>query len=201
MLTQILRMAPSAQPRTSRQSAPAPISGSRHIEFRQSARAGDLCLDHLLRSRRRPAEGSERERACIRRQPAIGASGPKTPVRGMAPSSYPRISGQVALAPIAGSCATEFRQIISVEAVAPGPNDGNNAREWRTASARERSRTGGRPAIGAFHPYEVMRQSTRVTENGKKTRVKGIHRDRSIQCGCLGCPCESGHRQRVFLRG
>ena len=26
----------------------------------------------------------------------------------------------------------------------------------------------------------VMRQSTRVTENGKKTRVKGIHRDRSI---------------------
>ena len=40
-----------------------------------------------------------------------------------------------------------------------------------------------------------------MTENGKKTRIKGIHRDRRIQCGCLGCPRESGYRQRVFLRG
>jgi hypothetical protein len=46
-----------------------------------------------------------------------------------------------------------------------------------------------------------MRQSTRVTENGKKTRVERIHRDRSIPCGCLGCPCESGHRQRGEFHG
>jgi cytidine deaminase len=46
-------------------------------------------------------------------------------------------------------------QITWVEAVASGPNDGNNAREWRAVSVRERAQMGGRTAIGAFHPYEV----------------------------------------------
>jgi hypothetical protein len=33
---------------------------------------------------------------------------------------------------------------------------------------------------GAADAQPVMRQARRMTENGKKTRVKGIHRDRSI---------------------
>ncbi len=107
------------------------------------------------RSRRRLAEGPDRERTCIRRLTDNWRQPPKTPIRGMAPSRYPRISRQMALAPIAGSCATECRQVIQVEAVAPGPNGGNNAREWRAVSEGEQARTGRRPAIGAFHPYEV----------------------------------------------
>jgi len=63
----------------------------------------------------------------------------------------------MALAPIARASATQCRQITWVEAVAPGPNDGNNAREWWTASEDDRARPGGRPAIGAFQPYEVGR--------------------------------------------
>jgi hypothetical protein len=53
----------------------------------------------------------------------------------------------MALAPIAGSLATEVRQIILVEAVAPGPHDVNNVREWRFVSEGESAQTGGRPGI------------------------------------------------------
>ena len=52
----------------------------------------------------------------------------------MAPSAKPRISRQLALPPSAGSCAVESMQITCVEGVASGPNDGNNAREWRAVS-------------------------------------------------------------------
>lgn len=44
-------------------------------------------------------------------------------------------------------------------------------------------------------------RSARETENGKKTRIKGIHRDRSIERRRLGGSGESGHRQEVLLRG
>jgi TIR domain len=40
------------------------------------------------------------------------------------------------------------------------PNGGDNTREWRIASEGEWARTGGRPAIGAFQPYEVTCQCT-----------------------------------------
>ena len=94
------------------------------------------------RSRRRLAEGSDRERACIRRLTGNWRQPPKTPIWGMAPSSYLRIPGHMALAPIAGSCATECGQIIRVEVVAPGSNDSNNAREWRAVSEGRQARTG-----------------------------------------------------------
>src|SRR5713101_396801 len=80
----------------------------------------------------------------------------------MAPSAQPRIFWQLALVPLTGPGATESMRITWVEAVASGPNDGNNAREWRAVSVRERAQFGGGTAIGAFHPYEVrlLYQST-----------------------------------------
>lgn len=129
--------------------------GSGRVEFRQSARAEGLGWITWRRSRRRPAGGSERDRACIQRPTGNWRQPPKTPIRGMAPSSYPRISWRTALASIPKSCPTELRQVVAIEAVAPGPNDGNNAREWRPTSEGERARTGLRPAIGAVHPYNV----------------------------------------------
>ena len=65
-----------------------------------------------------------------------------TLILGMAPSAYPRISGQLAPAPIRGSGADEFMRIALAEGLARGPNGGNNAREWCVGSKRERRRTG-----------------------------------------------------------
>ena len=53
------------------------------------------------------------------------------------------ITGHMALAPIAGSCAIECGQIIRVEVVAPGSKHRNNAREWRAVSEGRQARTGG----------------------------------------------------------
>ena len=65
-----------------------------------------------------------------------------TPILGMAPSAYPRISGRLAPAPIPGSGRVEFRRIALAEGLAAGPNGGNNARERWVVPKRERSRTG-----------------------------------------------------------
>ena len=68
----------------------------------------------------------------------------------------------MALAPIPKSCPAELRQVVAVEAVAPGLIDSNNAREWRPASEGARARTGGRPAIGAVHLYKVSQTETMI---------------------------------------
>ena len=49
---------------------------------------------------------------------------------------------QVALAPVLGSCAVEFRQIVRAEAVAAGLHDGHNGRERWCVPGHERARTG-----------------------------------------------------------
>lgn len=56
------------------------------------------------------------------------------------------------LAPIAGPCPTEFRQILQVELVAREPIERDNARQWLDVSERKRTAPGSRLAIGAFHP-------------------------------------------------
>ena len=80
---------------------------------------------------------------------------PITPIRGLAPSTHLRIPGQMARAPIPGFHAVELSQITLAKAVAPGPNDSNNAREWWRFRTRAGSEPSGRPAIGAFHRYQV----------------------------------------------
>ena len=61
----------------------------------------------------------------------------------------------MALAPIPGFCGVELSQAILAKAVAPGPNDSNNAREWGRFRTRNGGEPSGRPAIGAFHLYQA----------------------------------------------
>ena len=95
----------------------------------------------------------ERRRAGLRT--CNGRRPPITAILGMALSTYRRTSQQMAPTPIPGSCAVKFRQIVRVRRVAPAPIGGNNARERRVVPNSSGRRLGGRPAIGAFHPYEV----------------------------------------------
>jgi hypothetical protein len=74
---------------------------------------------------------------------------------GMAPTTHLRISGQMALAPIPWSGPAPFRETVWIEAVAPGTNDGNNARAWLAAPSRNKHARRGRRAIGAYHPDDV----------------------------------------------
>src|SRR5260370_33577208 len=95
----------------------------------------------------------------------------------LAPSAQPRIFWQLALVPLTGTGATESMQITWVEAVASGPNDGNNAREWRAVSVRERAQLGGRTVIGAFHPYEVSQTSSMKIQNEKRDSISELRFD------------------------
>jgi hypothetical protein len=61
----------------------------------------------------------------------------------------------MALAPIPGRGALESGQVVRVEAVAPGPNDGDNAGERWVVPNSMGAAPGGRRAIGAFHLYDV----------------------------------------------
>jgi hypothetical protein len=60
----------------------------------------------------------------------------------MAPSAYPRISGQLAPEPISGPGADEVRRLAPAEGLAPELNGGNNAREWSVVPKSEWLRTG-----------------------------------------------------------
>jgi len=51
------------------------------------------------------------------------------PILGLAPSAYPRVSRQLALAPIAGSAVVEVRRIALAEGLASGSNDAISAHE------------------------------------------------------------------------
>jgi len=72
-----------------------------------------------------PGGGFERGWGWIRGRNGHWRQRLKSPERGMAPSSNLLITGQMALAPMVGSSATEFSQVISAEGAAPGPNHDN----------------------------------------------------------------------------
>ena len=143
MLMHILQLAPSAQPRRSRELVPVAITGPRHVEFGQSARAEGLVCGPRAAITSATGERSEPERGGVWGRPGNWRQPPKMPIQGMAPSSYHRIIGHVALAPIAGPAPLGLRQVTWVKAVAPGPNDNNHLRERRIACAGDRGRTGG----------------------------------------------------------
>jgi hypothetical protein len=122
-----------------------PIPGSRHFELRQSVLTGRFVRGPSAAFTPRSTDGSERERAVD--SPTDRQLAPATQDARCGEWRLPAISrflGGMALPPIDGSSATEFSQISSVEAVAPGPNDGNNAGKWRTAS-EGRARAQQRP--------------------------------------------------------
>jgi hypothetical protein len=79
-----------------------------------------------------------------------------TQPRGMAPSAYLLISGQMALAPIPGSCAVELRQIHRQKNLCPNRMTAMEAATGAWFPGTIGGAPGGRPAIGTFH---LARQS------------------------------------------
>ncbi len=93
MLTHILRMAPSTQPRIPGQLAldQFPDRGTSNSDkpYGERESAWGICRVHAGDR----GKGSERERAWIRRRTGNWRQRPKTPIRGMVPTGYAQISG------------------------------------------------------------------------------------------------------------
>lgn len=116
--------------------------GPAFVDVRKPHRQEDLRPDRIAGMR--PATGGRCPSAKGRPLALTGnwCHPPMARVQGLAPSTYPWISGQMALALILGCCAVEFRQIVRAEAVVPGPEFDNNARDWWVVSGHERECSG-----------------------------------------------------------
>jgi len=115
----------------------------------QGGHHNDACAVSLFPQCVTRFTGMEHER---RRQPALTVCQPRlTPILGMAPSTHRRISRQMAPAPIPGSCAEKFRQIVWARRVAPGPMAAMRPATGGWFPPASGGARGCGPAIGAVH--------------------------------------------------
>ena len=149
----------------------------RHAVFvRVGLRLARIPLEHLFsiyemrrRLHPRPSDGMSRADSSTladhtglillghpnRVRSAIGGSGLSPASWEMAPAAHLRISGQMVPAPNSGSVPLHSDEVISEEAVAPGPIDGNNARACLAASSVGGHASGGQRANGAGGPSSL----------------------------------------------